>query len=179
MTETEKNSLMLVARHLDMSERNARDVVLTLKLDYKINTLDEIRIAYIRRLREQSAGRGSEHQIEAAIARTRKDNMAAEMIEMQIKEKSGLLVSVTKIEPFITSLIIAARQQFINLPRKWTQELQAIHNLDVDEQYFQTDINDALNQLSDADIFSDESDDAARDESLGSARETADFAMGD
>lgn len=172
-----KNEL---AKRMDLSERTVSDVLRDLALDFRTTPYTTIIIAYIRKLREAAAGRNtSDHQIDAAIARTRKDNMAAEMLEMQIKEKAGTLIPVSKVEPFITSLIIAARQQLINYPRKWAQELKAIHDVTVDEQYFEMDINDALNQLSEVDVFSDESDDASSDESLGSSRETADFAMGD
>lgn len=46
-----------IAAHLDMSERNLRDVLQALDLDHKQVPMSEIRLAYIRRLREQAAGR--------------------------------------------------------------------------------------------------------------------------
>lgn len=170
-----KNEL---AKRMDLSERTVSDVLRDLALDFRTTPYTTIIIAYIRKLREAAAGRNtSDHQIDAAIARTRKDNMAADMIEMQMKERAGELIPVSKVEPFITSLIIAARQQLINLPRKWDHEIQA--GVTPDEQYFESDIHDALNQLSITDVFSDESDAASSDESLGSPREIADFAMVD
>ena len=174
-----ENIKLEVAKHLAMSEQNLSDVLKRLGIDWRTTSLDEIRVAYIKLLRESAAGRGSQEQVNSAIARTRKDNMAAELMEMQIAEKAGKLIPVDKIEPFITSLIIAARQQFISFPKKWVQELKAINGVDIDELYFETDINDALNQLSDSDIFSDDEDDTPPDESVGSTREIADTTMGD
>lgn len=50
-----------IAEHLDMSDRNLRDLLQSLDLDHKQASLPAIRVAYIRRLREQAAGRqGSE-----------------------------------------------------------------------------------------------------------------------
>ena len=166
-----------LCRLLDMSETNLTNVLRTLNIDYKTTPKLEVLKIYLRDIREKAAGRGGDHQIDAAIARTRKDNMSADMLKMQMEEKAGQLIPVSKIEPFIASLIIAARQQLINLPRMWDHEIQA--GVTPDEQYFETDIHDALNQLSDVDVFGDEIDDASSDESLGSSRETADFAMGD
>jgi hypothetical protein len=174
-----ENTKFEIARHLDMSEQNLSGVLRGLNLDWRTTSLDDIRTAYIRDLREKAAGRGGDHQIEAAVARTRKDNAAAELLEISLLEKAGKLVPIDKIEPFITSAIVSARQAFMALPRKWSQELQAMHGINMDELYFETDINDALNQLSEADLQDSEDDDAPRDESVGSTREITDLAMGD
>jgi phage terminase Nu1 subunit (DNA packaging protein) len=48
-----------IAAHLDMSERNLRDVLDMLALDHKRVTQRDIRVAYIRHLRETAAGRAS------------------------------------------------------------------------------------------------------------------------
>lgn len=48
-----------IAEHLDMSDRNLRDVLGVLGLDHKEVALSVIRVGYIRHLREQAAGRGS------------------------------------------------------------------------------------------------------------------------
>ncbi len=64
-----------IAAHLDMSERNLRDLLEQLGITHTKSTLAEIRIAYVRRLREQAAGRlGSEGGLDlvqerAALAR--------------------------------------------------------------------------------------------------------------
>lgn len=47
-----------IALNLDMSERNCRDVLKGLDLDWTAASLDEIRITCIRDLREKAAGCG-------------------------------------------------------------------------------------------------------------------------
>jgi RecB family endonuclease NucS len=49
-----------VARHLDMSERNLRDVLRGLGIDWPVDSIDSVRVAYIRDLREKAAGRGGD-----------------------------------------------------------------------------------------------------------------------
>ena len=168
-----------IAAHLDMSERNLTDVLRGLNLDYKIHDVEEIRAAYIRDLREKAAGRGGDHQIESTLARTRKDTAQATLYEIQIEEKAGQLIPVAKIEPFITSSIVAARQYILSLPRKWSQELKALNGLDIEESYFEYDLTDALNQLSEFDPTNADSDDETRNEGMGSAREIENLDMGD
>lgn len=46
-----------IAEHLDMSDRNLRDVLAALGLDHKVAALSTVRVGYIRHLREQAAGR--------------------------------------------------------------------------------------------------------------------------
>lgn len=48
-----------LAAHLDMSERNLRDVLEVLGLDHKRVPQRDVRVAYIRHLRETAAGRAS------------------------------------------------------------------------------------------------------------------------
>jgi phage terminase Nu1 subunit (DNA packaging protein) len=69
-----------IAEHLDMSDRNLRDVLQALDLDHKQVSLSALRIAYIRRLRDQAAGRlGNEAggldlvQERAALARSQRE----------------------------------------------------------------------------------------------------------
>ena len=149
-----------IARHLDMSSANLRNVLNSLKINWENTTLDEIRVAYIRDLREKAAGRGGEHQIESTLALTRKNNNQADLYELQIKEKSGELIPVNLIEPFISSQIIAARQAFEILPSRWNKEIKSLHGIEVSVDYFMDEINGALNQLSEFDL-SDVSKDEA------------------
>ena len=72
-----------IAEHLDMSDRNLRDLLQVLDLDHKQASLSAIRVGYIRRLREQAAGRaGSEDggldlvQERAALAREQREGQA-------------------------------------------------------------------------------------------------------
>ena len=72
-----------IAEHLDMSDRNLRDVLQALDLDHKQVSLSALRIAYIRRLRDQAAGRLGEGaggldlvQERAALAREQREGQA-------------------------------------------------------------------------------------------------------
>lgn len=71
-----------IAEHLDMSDRNLRDLLQAVGLDHKQAAMSEIRLAYIRRLREQAAGRMGDSsgldlvQERAALAREQREGQA-------------------------------------------------------------------------------------------------------
>lgn len=68
-----------VSEHLDMSDRNLRDVLSLLNLDHKEAPLSKLRVTYIRHLREVAAGRRSDEdggldlvQERASLARSQR-----------------------------------------------------------------------------------------------------------
>ncbi len=87
-----------VANHLDMSERNARDVLKMLGIDWTASSLADIRTAYIRDLRDKAAGRGGDQQSELTKARTDESVVKAALGRLQYHEKLGALVPLEDVE---------------------------------------------------------------------------------
>lgn len=76
-----------LAEHLDMSERNLRDVLGAIGLDHRSSSRDEIRIGYIRHLREQAAGRGTGNGLNLAEERAglaREQKYLAQLRKQQV-----------------------------------------------------------------------------------------------
>ncbi len=158
-----------VAEHLDMSERNAREVLNRLDVDWRTASLDEIRIAYIRDLREKAAGRGGDDQAALTRARVRDHLASAELKELQILERSKELVPVAEIEPWLTAMVAAARTEMLALPDALAQELRALYGVDIDASLIEDRIHVALNHLASRlqDDMAD--DDAPGGEDVGTA----------
>lgn len=136
-----------IAKHLDMSERNAREVLKSLGIDWTAASIDDIRIAYIRDLRDKAAGRGGDDQASLTRARTREAEASAELKLLQIKEKAGELVPLADIEPMLTAMITAARQELLTLPDKVANDLRALHGVEVDAGLIEERIHAALEHL--------------------------------
>ena len=81
-----------IAQHLDMSERNCRDVLKSLELDWTVSTLDQIRTAYIRDLREKAAGRGGSQVELLNAARIEESTVKSANGRLAYHEKLGTLV---------------------------------------------------------------------------------------
>ena len=73
-----------IASHLDLSDRALREFFAAKRLDWRNMTLAEIRVAYIRHLREMAAGRAtSEEGLDLATERAHLARAQREKIDMQ------------------------------------------------------------------------------------------------
>lgn len=72
-----------IAEHLDMSDRNVREVLEKLSINHKATPIDDIRIAYIRHLREQAAGRSGTGDLDLVTERAALAKEQRIRIEMQ------------------------------------------------------------------------------------------------
>lgn len=72
-----------IAVHLDMSQQAVSQWLGRLDIDWKTASLDDIRVAYIRSLREQAAGRAASGDLDLATERAGLAKAQRERIEMQ------------------------------------------------------------------------------------------------
>ena len=90
-----------VAAHLDISDRSVRE--LEIKLGLQPNySLHDFRVAYIRHLREQAAGRATAGELDLAAERAGLARAQRERIEMQNAVTRGELAPVALIEEVLT-----------------------------------------------------------------------------
>ena len=162
-----------VARHLDMTDRNLREVLRSLGIDWPADP-DEIRVAYIRDLREKAAGRGGESQEKLTLARIREADASSSLKELQIAERAGTLVPVSEVQPRLLSMITAARQELLTLPEKIAGDLKALHGIDVDTSLIMERIYDSLKHLASHQPTGDAPDDDASDARLVATTEADD-----
>lgn len=103
--------------------------------------------AYCGKLRDEAAGRGGEDQASLTRARTRDAEASAELKLIQIKEKAGQLVAIDDIEPGISAMITAARQELLTLPDQLVDEILALYDLEIDPSLITERIHYALEHL--------------------------------
>lgn len=94
-----------IAKHLDLSDRSVREFLTVANMDHKVSTLAEIRIAYIRRLREMAAGRaGGGGGLDLVTERARLAKEQADKIAKQNKVTDRELAPVTLIEEVLAKV---------------------------------------------------------------------------
>lgn len=71
-----------IAAHLDISDRRLRELLTEWGVDHKTTTLSDIRIRYIRRLREEAAGRSSGGEYDLTNERARLAKEQADKVAM-------------------------------------------------------------------------------------------------
>ena len=72
-----------IANHLDLSQQATSQWMDRLGIDWKSATIDDIRVTYIRSLREQAAGRAASGDLDLATERAGLAKAQRERIEMQ------------------------------------------------------------------------------------------------
>jgi len=87
-----------IAAHLDISDRRLRDLLTEFGLDHKQVPLAEIRVRYLRKLREEAAGRGAGGDIDLAKERALLAKEQRIRVEMQNAVTRKELAPVVLIE---------------------------------------------------------------------------------
>ena len=87
-----------VAEHLDMTRQSASDMLQKLGISLRSTSLTDIRVAYIRRLREQAAGRFSDGPLDLMNERARLAKEQADRLELQNAQTRKELAPVVLIE---------------------------------------------------------------------------------
>lgn len=85
-----------------MSQQAVSQLMQDIGIDWKVASLNEIRVAYIRRLREQAAGRAAVGDLDLAGERAALARAQRERIEMQNSVTRGELAPVVLIEEVLT-----------------------------------------------------------------------------
>lgn len=93
-----------IAKHLDLSDRSVREFLTGANMDHRIATLDEIRVTYIRHLREMAAGRAASGDLDLAGERARLAKEQADKIAMQNEVSRRELAPVTLIEEVLAKV---------------------------------------------------------------------------
>ena len=121
-----------IAQHLDMSERNCRDVLKSLAIDWTVASLDEIRTAYIRDLREKAAGRGGSQVERLNTARIEESTVKSANGRLAYHEKLGTLVPTADAAFALTEWANFANREYQGGFEKLAQELEALLKVSID-----------------------------------------------
>lgn len=136
-----------IAAHLDLSQAEVSKLMADLGIDWKTAGLEEIRVAYIRKLRAVAAGHRSSDGLDLTHERVLTERVDREMKALLLAEKKGQLVNVEQLEPELTQMVIAFRTEVLSLPDKIKADLDVLHGIDVDLQLLNDLIHECLDQL--------------------------------
>ncbi|MGY8811477.1 MAG: hypothetical protein ACKVK5_10625 [Pseudomonadales bacterium] len=121
-----------IAEHLDMSERNLRTVAKSLGVDLQHATLDEVRVAYIRDLREKAAGRGGSNVDELNKARLEDLQVKSANGRLAYHEKLGTLVPAEAAEHCLVDWASFANREYSGGIERLIQEIENVNKITID-----------------------------------------------
>jgi phage terminase Nu1 subunit (DNA packaging protein) len=152
-----------IAMHLDLDQSRVSVLCAEMSIDWKNSSIDEIRYAYIRRLREQAAGRFSGEGLDLATERALLAREQRIKIEMQNEVSRREMAPVTLIEEVLAKV----GRQIAGILESIPVQLKRRSSLTADDlEYITGEIVKARNlaaaiKLNELDIeFSDDGDTA-------------------
>ncbi|WP_122884900.1 helix-turn-helix domain-containing protein [Burkholderia pseudomallei] len=140
-----------IAEHLDLERSTVSRLVDRLNIDYRTASMDEIRIAYLRHLREMAAGRASETGIDLVAERAMTERVDREIKLLTLAEKKGQLVNAAQLE-----------QAYGQMVGAFQTELLALSDVEIDLEWLNEHMYGCLEQLSGYDPDGSSGDSANR-----------------
>lgn len=153
-----------IADHLDLDQSAVSRFVDKVQLDYRVASIDEIRVAYIRHLREVAAGRSSGTGIDLVAERAKTEIVDREIKLLTLAEKKGQLVNAAQLEQAYGVMVGAFQTELLSLSDKLVQELRTLYGVEVDVEWLNEHIYGCLEQLSEYDPDSPLGDSPDRDD---------------
>ncbi|MCO8588906.1 MarR family transcriptional regulator [Burkholderia multivorans] len=163
-----------IAEHLDLDQSAVSRFVDRARLDYKTASMDEIRVAYIRHLREVAAGRASETGIDLVAERAMTERVDREIKLLTLAEKKGQLVNAAQLEQAYGLMVGAFQTELLSLADKLVQELHALYGVHVDVEWLNEHIYGCLEQLSEYDPDGARSDSPDREDAASAGTDRDD-----
>jgi hypothetical protein len=136
-----------IAEHLDLSQAEVSKFLKQADIDWKESSLDDVRIAYLRKLRAQAAGHRSDDGLDLVRERVLTERVDRELKQYALAEKKGQLINVAQLEPELQQMVGAFRTELLARDDKLKADLDQLHGIDVDIQVLNAYTNDALRHL--------------------------------
>ena len=137
-----------ISAHLDLDQSAVSRFLAEAAIDWRATSMDEIRVAYIRRIRGQAAGHKTAAGDDLVAERVQTERINRELLLLQLHEKRGALVSVEQLRPQYSQMVGAFKTELLALGDKLKSELDALHGINVDAELIHAHVRAALEQLS-------------------------------
>jgi DNA-binding transcriptional ArsR family regulator len=137
-----------IAKRLDLSQQAVSQHMTELGIAWKTTSLDDITVAYIRKLRGAAAGHtSSDGEMDLTRERAQTERVDRELKMFMLAEKKGQVVNLEQLEPMLIQMVGAFRTELTSLGDKLKTEIDALYGIDLDVQLLEEHIRDSLSQL--------------------------------
>ena len=120
-----------IADHLGMAQKNASVFLRKLDFDWRVATLDEIRIAYIRKLRAQGASLQTKDG-DLVMERVMTERVDRELKEFNLAERKAQLINLAQLEPAMVQMVSTWKAELLGFDDRLKVALDAAHGIDID-----------------------------------------------
>ena len=138
-----------IAEHLGMTQQAVSKTLGKMVIEWQAMSLDEVRLAYIKRLREVAAGYASiDGQYDLNRERVLTEQVDRELKLYQLAEKKQMLVNVDVFMTELEPIFQAMRQEMLSRDDKLKLELDTLYGINADVTILNEYTNNTLNHLS-------------------------------
>ena len=137
-----------IAQHLDMTQQAASVFCKTAGIDWRSLSIDQVRVAYIRHLREQAAGRASSEdgEYDLVAERARLAHHQANITALDERRKRGELIPANEVRAKWQDMIGAARARLLALPSRIAAACVGREEMEI-ERNAREIVHEALSEL--------------------------------
>jgi hypothetical protein len=121
-----------IADHLDMSQTEVSKFLNQAGIDWKVETLDYIRVQYVRKLRGNASGHKTEDGDDLVRERVLTERVDREMKLFTLAEKKGALVNVAQLETELQQMVGAFRAELLSRDDKLKLMIDAQYGIALD-----------------------------------------------
>lgn len=136
-----------IADHLDLDQSSVSRFLQQVDRDWRGMSLDEIRIAYVRKLRAAAAAHRTEDGLDLVRERVMTERVDRELKQFTLAEKKGQLINVEQLEPALMQMYGAFRTELLARDDKLKADLDVLYGIDVDTQVLNGYTTEALRHL--------------------------------
>lgn len=121
-----------IADHLDLDQSAVSRFLGQIGIDWRQVTLDEIRIAYVRRLRAQADGQRSDGGLDLVHERVLSERVDRELKEFNLAEKKAQLINVAQLQPELEQMVNMWKSVLIGTDNHLKARLDEMYNINID-----------------------------------------------
>lgn len=138
-----------IAVHLGISQQAVSKTLSKMAIEWKEMSLDDIRLAYVARLREVAAGHASiDGELDLNRERALTEQVDRQLKLYQLAEKKKELVNIAELEEELSNVFAGFRQELLSRDDKLKTELDTLYGVDIDVNILNEYTHNALQHLS-------------------------------
>lgn len=138
-----------IAKHLGISQPAVVGAMKKLEIDWRQVSLDDIRLAYIKRLRETAAGHVSAGGLDLVAEKAQTERVVRELKLLELQEKQGELINVEELKEDMTLTVLNFKNLLMARDERLKMTLDSIYGIDVDIGLLNDETYTALGALAD------------------------------
>jgi hypothetical protein len=136
-----------IAEHLDLDQSAVSRLLDNLGINWREVSLDDIRIAYLRKLCAQAAAHRSQDGTDLVYERVLTERVDRELKQFALAEKKSQLINIAQFEPEWAHMVGVFRFVLLSSDDKLKAHIDRLYGIDLDLQVLNDYTFAALNHL--------------------------------